>query len=107
MTSANQPLYYAQGGTIFQRPAEVTKPDGSKSLQLGFPAASVSEFLGDDTPDTIATLMNRGEMFGQLLGALNGLLPLLDDGTDADPEESAIVFARAVIADASALQPQG
>lgn len=55
------PLYYAEGRTVFKRPVSQQKADGSTTTSLGFPVCEASEWVGDEGASAIAALLTAGE----------------------------------------------
>lgn len=54
----DEPLYYAKGNTIYKRPVSTPKEGGGKTVSLGFPVCTVSEFVGTDGVAVILEAFN-------------------------------------------------
>lgn len=52
--------YYAKGGLVWKAPITTENPDGTKSMSMGFPVATMHECVGDDAAEELANLMNAG-----------------------------------------------
>lgn len=59
-----KPTYYAKGGSVRKASVHTRNDDGSTSMTLDFPVCSMTSIVGDDAAETLATLMNRGELLG-------------------------------------------
>ena len=71
--------FYASGRTIHQRPATVVRPDGTRSVTLGFPVCTLSDYVGDDAATHVACLLNAGHA---ALAALDAPAPATEAGTE-------------------------
>lgn len=62
--------YEAIGKVIRKLPVE-TKIDGGSKFEAGFPVCEVTEYLDEGGAKAVAQLMNRGDVFPELLAAAN------------------------------------
>lgn len=92
--------YYAEGEySVFQRPKETIKEDGSRSITMGFKLLAVGEYVVSDVPgmtaaDDVALAMNKGEHADALAQALRGMVEAYwDDSADGPDQPDAIIKA--------------
>ena len=52
------PMFHLEGNKIFQRPINVTKDDGTKSVKMGFVVCTVDEWIAQ--PEIVVNLLNAG-----------------------------------------------
>jgi hypothetical protein len=55
-----EPLFYAEGDRIFQRPVETVRPDGTRATTMGFCLCTVSEYLNEGAAQKIVDMLNAG-----------------------------------------------
>jgi hypothetical protein len=72
------PLYYVEGGMVWQRPITTHREDGSATVSMGFPACIMHEIIGDEQAPKVAALMNKGELHDDLLKALKAIVDAWD-----------------------------
>ena len=93
--------FRADGECVWVEPVEKRNADGSLSITLGFKLCVMTE-AGEGNAEGVAQMLS---LHGPMLDALKGLYALMDDGdglSAADPEESAIAYARSIIERAEA-----
>jgi hypothetical protein len=57
-----QPLFYVAGRRVFKRPVEVRKDAGGKTIEIGFPVCSLTDYASDSAAEAIAIGLN--DLFG-------------------------------------------
>jgi len=57
----SEPLYYAEGNTVWKRPIRTTMPGGIVHCELGFPVCTMSDIVGDSAAEVVTSLMNAGD----------------------------------------------
>lgn len=81
--------YEAIGKVIRKLPVE-TKVDGGTHIEIGFPVCEATEYLDEEGAKAVARLMNRGDVFPQLIAAakitVDGLAEEYLITTDHDDE---------------------
>jgi len=99
---AQHQQFSAQGESIWVEPSHNVSGDRSRTITLGFELCRMTE-AGQGNAEAVAQMLS---LHGPMLDALKGLYALVGDGnglSDADPEESAIAFARSIIEKAEAV----
>jgi hypothetical protein len=61
--------YYAKDREVFQRPVTTDNGDGTKSISIGFPICTMTDYCASQA-DIVAGLMNRGDATAVLVEAL-------------------------------------
>lgn len=51
--------YYFKDGKVWRAPLEKTKPDGSRTISMGFPLCRIEDYVSDDAGPLIAAALNH------------------------------------------------
>lgn len=65
-----KPTYRAEDGKVWKNPIVVVNDDNSRSVTVGFPVCTMTEYASKDAARNVAGLMNRGELYPAMLEAL-------------------------------------
>ena len=57
---SEEPLFYAKGNRIFQRPIEKVRPDGTRATTMNFAICEISEYLNEGAAQQIVDMLNAG-----------------------------------------------
>lgn len=69
----SEPLFYANGPRIYQRPSDTILPDGRRATSMGFCVCEM--FIGmEEQATTLARILNRGSDAKSLLAAMDKAL---------------------------------
>lgn len=72
--SEDTPAFRAEGDQVFKNPVTKHNDDGSRSITMGFPVCTVSEWVkgadGLSPAETVAGLLNQSQAATQMLDAL-------------------------------------
>lgn len=84
-------VYSARGDTVFKEPVTTRHPEGGETITVGFPVCRVTEYVSDQA-ETVAVLMNRGTVAGDLYEAGAKVMAGLLARIDAAPSTAKPVF---------------
>lgn len=69
-------IYRAEDGTVYKNPVRTPNPQGGETISIGFPVCRMLPAVGDDAAESVAGLMNLGEMMQAHISAAKDAEPI-------------------------------